>query len=129
MTDPKLTLTVLPWTFAVCRLAATDPVPAWALEGKFFSITRTPQELSLVCLQENVPGGVVSENGWRAFQIMGVFDFSLIGILYSILRPLTEAHISIFAVSTYDTDYILVKENRLEFAFRALTEAGFPVSK
>jgi uncharacterized protein len=122
-----LTLSVLPDTLAVCRLGEKDAIPSWAYEGSFISITRTRQELSLLCPQENVPEGVVSEKGWRALQVVGVLDFSLTGILYSILQPLTEAKVSIFAVSTYDTDYILVKEDRLDAAVRALTEAGFTI--
>ena len=128
MPNPAISLSSLPGTFAVCRLAAGDPVPAWALEGRFFSVTRTPAELSVVCPQENVPAGVVSEMVWRAFQVAGVLDFSLTGILHSILQPLTQAGISIFAVSTYNTDYILVKEDRLEAAVHALVEAGFRVT-
>jgi len=128
MPAQSLTLNVLPETFAVCRLDKEDAIPSWAYKGAFTSITRTPQELSLLCPQKNVPTGVVCEKGWKALQVAGVLDFSLTGILYSILQPLTGAKISIFAVSTYDTDYILVKEERLEAAVRALAEAGFTIS-
>ncbi len=110
MADVTLTLTVLPETLAVCRLASDAAVPGWAMAGSFSSITRTADELSVVCAQSQVPDGVKREGGWRGLKVEGPLDFALTGILASLAAPLAQAGISIFAVSTYDTDYVLVKE-------------------
>lgn len=123
----SLSLTVLPGNLAVSRLQSGDALPDWALRGDFFSVTRTPQEVSVVCAEELAPEDVKCERGWRALQVNGVLDFSLTGILFRLLQPLTEAKISIFALSTYDTDYILVREERLQDAVAALRGAGYPV--
>jgi len=100
------------------------PLPAWAIAGPFYSITRTTEELSVVCPELAIPDEIVSEKGWRCLKIHGPLDFSLIGILSSLTIPLTKAGISIFAISTYDTDYLLVQETELEKAKAALREAG-----
>src|SRR6185437_6302828 len=97
-------------TFAVCRLGADATIPPWATAGSFFSITRTADELSVVCNQDAVPEGVVSERGWRCLRVAGTMPFSVIGVLASLTVPLAQAGISIFAVSTFDTDYLLVKQ-------------------
>jgi len=122
-----LTLSVLPDTFAICRLDARAPIPAWA-RGDFLSITRTRDELSIVCAQSNVPDGIQCERDWRAFQVVGQLDFALTGILASLSAPLADAGISIFALSTFDTDYILVKARDLEKAKRVLREAKHRVT-
>jgi uncharacterized protein len=124
----SIRMKVWPEVFAVCRLPRDQAIPSWALQGSFYSITRTQDELSIVCLQTDVPQGVTCENGWRALQVEGVLDFSLVGILYTILQPLTQAGISIFAISTYDTDYLLVKEQDLENAASALSQSGISVT-
>jgi hypothetical protein len=115
---------LLSGTFAVCRLRSDAPVPDWANDGPFVSITRSSEELSIVCLQDHVPAGTVSEGSWRCFKVEGPLDFGLTGVLASLVQPLAEAEISLFAVSTYDTDYVLVKEEKLERAARVLTLAG-----
>jgi hypothetical protein len=117
-----MNVTVLPEPLAVCRLAATARVPSWALElhESFVSVTRTPDELSVVCPDAAVPPDVETESGWRALQLPGPIPFGQIGVLASLATPLAAAGISIFAVSTYDTDYILVKETDLERALAAL---------
>ena len=120
-------LTLLPDVFAVCRLDRNSLVPDWGLSGDFYSITRTAEELSVVCLQRDVPAGVQHEAGWRCLKVAGPLDFALIGILASLTAPLAQAGISLFAVSTYDTDYLLVKEVDLERATTALTAAGHRV--
>src|SRR5690348_6021230 len=97
----KLTLTLMADTLAVCRLEPTMPVPAWALQVPFFSLTRTPEELSLVVSQACVPEEIVCEREWRALKIEGPLDFTLTGILVSVCAPLAEADISIFVISTY----------------------------
>jgi len=123
-----LTLSILPDTFAICRLAPDAPIPAWA-RGDFLSLTCTRDELSLVCAQANVPAGVQCECAWRALRVIGRLDFALTGILASLAAPLADAGISIFALSTFDTDYILVKAGDLENAIRALRQAGHKIEE
>jgi hypothetical protein len=108
----RLTLILLPERYAVCRFAPGAAIPAWALDGPFCSITRTADELSAVCLDAAVPPEVQCEHGWRAIKFSGPFDFALVGILVAVAQPLAAAGISIFAISTYDTDYILVREQQ-----------------
>ena len=110
-----MNLEILPDTFAICRLDAAAPIPAWA-RGDFISITRTRDELSIVCAQINVPRDVKCERAWRALRGIGVLDFALTGILASLATPLADAGISIFAISTFDTDYLLVKQNDFDHA-------------
>ena len=114
----------LPGSFAVCRLAAKAAVPDWALHGPFFSVTSTAEELSIVCPGAQVPFEVVHESGWACLKLLGPFPFSETGILASFVQPLSERAIPIFAVSTFDTDYVLVKQKWLEKAVQALREAG-----
>src|SRR5438093_11466986 len=120
MTLRRLTLTVLADQFAVCKLTPEAPIPAWAITGAFSSITRTADELSIVCRQDAVPEGAVCERGWRCLRVAGTIPFSAVGVLASLTAPLAEAGISLFAVSTFDTDYLLVKEKDLEAALDAL---------
>lgn len=122
-----LTLSLLEGTFAVCQLGAGEQVPAWALDGSFCSATRTAGELSIVCEQRQVPANLKSERGWRCLMAHGPFDFALTGILASLLVPLAEAEVGIFALSTYDTDYLLVKEADLNRAIEALAGAGHTI--
>jgi hypothetical protein len=112
--------------FAVCRLAADAPVPQWASRGSVFSITRTGDELSIVCEGKFVPSSVRCERGWRCFKLEGPFPFAMTGVLASVLEPLA-AGVSIFAMSTYDTDYVMVKEKSLAKAVKALRAAGHGV--
>ena len=121
-----LTLSVLPDTFAICRLDARAPIPAWA-RGDFVAITRTRDELSIVCAQANVPDGIACERDWRALRVEGKLDFALTGVLASLSAPLADAGISIFALSTFDTDYVLVKARDLEKGIYALENAGFQI--
>ena len=115
----------LPKIFSVCRLEPSAEIPAWARNGSFFSITKTNDELSIVCEQAFVPSGVKSENDWRVFKVVGPLGFSLTGILASIAQPLAEEKISIFAISTFDTDFVLVKNRDWLRACEALEGAGF----
>jgi hypothetical protein len=124
MTEHRLQLTLLPGVFAVCRFDGHAAVPAWAATGDFNSITRAGDELSVVCAQDAVPHGVRCEGDWRCLRIAGAIDFSQFGVLASLLIPLAEAGISVFAVSTFDTDYVLVKEKDLAAARAALSEHG-----
>lgn len=114
---------------AVCRLGAGEPVPEWATAGEFFSITKTADELSIVCAEAAVPACVRCERGWRSLKVEGPLDFSLTGVMWSLAEPLARARISIFAISTFDTDYLLVKEGDLGRAVLALSESGHRVEK
>lgn len=122
-----LRLTLLPGRYAVCRLDNQAPLPDWAMKAAFCSVTRTADELSIVCAESDVPKEVHCENGWRILKLEGPFEFSLVGILLAVLRPLAEHGVGIFALSTYDTDYVLVKELQLDQALSALAEAGHQV--
>ena len=122
-----LELSLLPGSFAISRLAADSPIPAWATEGPFFSVTRTGDELSVVTELSVVPLGVQSERGWRVLRVHGPFVLSEIGILASLATPLAEAKISLFAVSTFDTDYLLVASETLSGVIAALEGAGHTV--
>lgn len=125
----SLTLSVLPERYAVCRFDPHEPIPAWATRSQFFTVTRTTDELSLTCPETDVPSDVTKcERGWRGFKLHGPFDFGLTGILASVLNPLAEAGIGIFALSTFDTDYVLVKEENLEKAIEALRAEGHIIS-
>ena len=120
-----LDLSVLPGTLALCRLPANVPPPNWALAGQgFLAFTRTEAELSVVSPSEAVPERVPREDGWRALRVDTPLDFSMTGVLASLTQPLAKAGISIFAISTHDTDYVLVKEDALEGAMQTLVAAG-----
>lgn len=118
-------LTLLPDTFAICRLDADTAIPAWAISDSFFSITRTADELSIVCLQSLVPDGIRCKQDWRCFQLAGPIPFTTVGVLASLVQPLAEAGINVFAVSTFDTDYLLVKAANFKGAIDALRQQGF----
>lgn len=122
---PRLTLSLLPLRLAVCRFAPETPLPP--LGGAFFSLTRTADELSLVCEDALVPPGARAEAGWVALKLHGPFEFTLTGILAAVLNPLRDAGVGIFALSTFDTDYVLVKRERLDAALDALRGAGHTI--
>ena len=118
-------LTLLPGRLAICRLPADAPVPGWTpTAGSLLSITRTADELSVVCDEARVTVEVVAERGWRALRVTGPLDFALTGVLAALAAPLAAAGVSIFALSTYDTDYVLVREADVERAVAALAHAG-----
>ncbi len=117
-----LKLHVLPEVLAICRLASDAALPDWIdTSAGFLTISRTADELSLVCEQERVPERVRAELGWRAFKVEGPLDFALTGILAALTNPLADAGISVFAISTFETDYLLVREDELA---RAIAELG-----
>jgi uncharacterized protein len=122
-----LKMTLLPDKYGVCRLNKEDNIPSWAYEGEFFSLTKTTDELSVLCLESNIPAGLKLEGDWRVLKVLGPLDFSLIGILSKISGILAQQDISIFAVSTYDTDYILVKNNKVENAVEVLEREGYEI--
>jgi hypothetical protein len=110
--------------YAVVRLAPEAPVPAWATKGDFTSITRTAEELSIVCPAENLPADVHAGHRWVCLKLEGPFAFSQTGVLLSFIEPLSNNGVPIFAVSTYDTDYVLVQEEFARSALSALQGAG-----
>jgi uncharacterized protein len=122
-----LRLSVFRERLSVCRLEPRAEIPPWATAAPFFCVTRTPEELSIVCPEERVPGGVACERGWRAFKLEGPFDFGLVGVLASVAAPLAESDVGILAIATHDTDYVLVKEEQLDLATSALRERGHEV--
>jgi hypothetical protein len=122
-------LTLLAERFAISRLAADAPVPDWATQGPFFSVTRTGDELSIVSEISQVPVGVQSQPGWRVLKVHGPFVLSEIGVLSALAAPLAEAKISLFAVSTFDTDYLLVATETLSAAVAALGWAGHTIHR
>lgn len=122
-----LTLHLHPGEYAVCRLAPDTAVPAWTDGPGFSSVTRTADELSVICPAAHVPAGVKHEAGWRLLQLAGPFDFGAVGILHSVLTPLASAKISSLAVATFDTDYLLIKADKLDPALSALRAAGHTV--
>lgn len=126
--DVALRLSVLDDRLAVCRLEPDSEAPGWATKAGFFSVTRTTDELSIVCPEETVPDEVICEDGWRALVVEGPLDFSLVGILASISGPLADAGVSVFTISTYETDYVLVKREQLDSALSALRGAGHELS-
>lgn len=128
MEPPSLILDLLPGVCAVCRLDAEAELPPWAIgTGPLFSMARTSEELSLVCAADAVPSGVRAEGGWRVLKVRGPLAFSLTGILAALAVPLARAEVSIFAVSTFDTDYLLVRQGQLAAALDALRAAGHTV--
>ena len=125
---PHLHLSLAPARMSVCQLAPAAAVPAWASGGTgFISVTRTREELSIVCPEALVPAGLKQESGWRILQVEGPLDFALTGILAALLAPLARAGVSIFALSTFNTDYVLVQEPKLPVALAALRAAGHTV--
>jgi len=120
----SLKFSILAQRFAVCQLAADAALPAWATAGSIFCVMRNPDELSILCEEQRVPPGLRMESGWSAIKLEGPFPFSMTGVLSSVVRPLAEAGISVFAVSTFDTDYVLVKQDRLDQAQMTLESAG-----
>jgi hypothetical protein len=119
-----LTLQLSPGEFAICRLPTDASIPPWAHSAVFSSITRTPDELSIICPATQVPADVKQEAGWRLLKFAGPFAFTETGILASVLAPLAVANISILATATFDTDYLLVKGSQLPDARRVLEAAG-----
>ncbi len=127
MTTSPIPLRLLSDRFAVCRLAADDEIPQQLESSTFLSVTRTPTELSIVCSEAPDPPGRV-EPGWRCLVVDGTLEFDQVGILASLAQPLATSGVSIFVISTYDTDYLLVKEEKLEVALDALRAAGHHIA-
>jgi len=127
MSNVQLILLVQEGSFSVCRLSADARIPDWVPVQGLTSVTRTADELSIVCRGDASPDSAQAERDFRVLKIEGPLDFSLTGILQAVAGPLADADISIFALSTYDTDYVLIKQNDLEKAVSTLELAGHSI--
>ncbi len=127
MARQPLHLRLLSGNLAVSRLDPQAEIPSWAVASLPFSVTRTQEELSIICPESCVPAGIVCERGWRILQFEGPFDFGAVGVLASVADPLAAAGISILALATYDTDYVLVREALIERAVTVLRTHGHTV--
>ena len=128
--SPNLPLELLPDRLAICRLEADAPVPGWVNDSRgFVTVSRTTEELSITAAQRAVPPEVRCERDYRAFRVRGPLPLDLIGILAAIANPLADAGLGIFAISTFDTDYVLVKSRDLAVAVAALEAAGHQVTR
>ena len=125
--NEKLNLKLLKGKYSVCRINKDDEIPKWIFNEEFFSITKTEDELSIVCLQDKIKDDVLCERNWKVLKIEGPLDFSLIGILSKISTLMANNNISIFAISTYDTDYILIKEESIDKAIELLINNNYNV--
>jgi hypothetical protein len=121
-------LHVHPESYAVVRLDPDADLPAWASAGAFTAATRTQSELSIVCPEDDVPPSASAERGWRLLEVAGPLDFSLTGVFASLAAPLAEAEVTLFALSTFETDYLLVRARQLAQAAAALRDAGHAVA-
>jgi uncharacterized protein len=125
MTEPhRLKFLWLKGPYAIVRLAPDAAIPEWATKGDFTSITRTPDELSIVCPLENLPREIHPAHRWQCFKLEGPFPFSQTGILLSFIEPLSSVGIPIFAISTFDTDYVLIQDEFADLALDAVERAG-----
>jgi hypothetical protein len=121
---PDLELVLEPWALSVCRLDPDSPWPPPPADSPVYSVTRTPDELSVVCCVGDEPDGSRVESGWRALRVVGPLAFDLVGIVASVTVPLAEADVGVFVISTYDTDLVLVKRSDIDLAVRTLDAAG-----
>jgi aminoglycoside 6'-N-acetyltransferase I len=123
-----LRLLIVEGAFAISKLPTGSPLPQWATQGVLFSITRTAEELSIVCGENQVPEGINCERDWRCLRVAGAMAFTVVGVLASLTAPLAPAGISLFAISTFDTDYVLVKAADFERAITVLRSAGHDIN-
>ncbi len=121
-------LRTLPDPYAIVRLHPGSELPDWVDKGPFRSVTRTDNEVSVVCRDHDVPEGESAERGWRVLELLGPLDFSLTGVVASLVDPLARAEIPIFVISTFETDYVLVREVNLEDTIEVLELAGHDVA-
>jgi uncharacterized protein len=120
-------LSLLAETFTICHLAADAALPEWATQGQFFSITRTSDELSVIAETVLVPARLRTKVSWRVMKVHGPFDLSEVGVLAALVQALAAAGVSVFAVSTFDTDYLLVQCSQLREAVAALRNAAHTI--
>jgi hypothetical protein len=127
MQPRKLTLSILPDRYAVCKIEPEHDVPQWVERSAFWSVTKTQHELSIVCCEDSVPDDIEAERGWRILEVKGPLDFSMTGVLNSLTRPLAESRISVFVLSTYLTDYLMIREKDSESAIITLRVQGHSI--
>ena len=128
MKSTNLNLSILPDMYTVCRLPSKTAIPTWGTASSFYSVTHTSDEISIVCESKAMPASVKAKRNWRMIKVEGPLDFSLTGVLVSIAVPLANVNISIFSISTFDTDYILVQDKSLSKALTVLRDSGFTVN-
>ena len=128
MQKRQLKLSLLEDFFGICVFESNASISEWAGTASFCSITRTEKKLTVVCPQNIIPADIEHERDWRCFRIDGSFDLNQIGVISSLAAPLAQAGISIFVVSSYDTDYILVKEEKVEQAIAVLSGDGHSIA-
>jgi uncharacterized protein len=121
---PSMTISVLPEELAICRLDPSGPIPQRPGRGPLWSLTVTPDEVTVICAVGEIPHAARAELGWRAFKVEGPLEFEIVGSLDSLLQPLVDARVSVFAISTFDTDYVLVRAHDVRPASTALRVAG-----
>jgi len=122
-----LRIAVLPNILAVCRLEPEAGVPSW-VSGSFTTVSRTDEELSIVCDAVAVPDGVRAERGWRVLRVRGPIPFDVTGVAAALVAPLAQARISVFPIATFDTDYLLLEEESFERAIEVLRAAGHEIA-
>jgi hypothetical protein len=129
MQKRQLQLSLLDEMYGICVFPNNTPIPEWVVTASWFSITRTRKELTIVCQQSIIPSDCEYNSDWRLFRIDGSFDLNQVGVISSLAVPLAQAGISIFVVSSYDTDYFLIKERHLDNAIAVLTEYGHTINR
>lgn len=122
-----LTFELIPGTYSLCRMEPHEGVPSWVYLSAFFSVTKSKEELSIVCEEYLVPDDVTVEESWRLLRIVGTLDLTLTGITAKFSAPLAEADINICVIATYDTDYLMVKSDKILKTLEVLSKAGFGI--
>lgn len=117
-------LHVLEETLAVVRMQPSDPIPDWVWRGRFASVTRTHDELSIFCEESVVPDAIDGTGGWRAIRVAGQIAMEISGVISGLTLPLAAKQISLFSISTHDTDYLVIREDRLDDAMDILSRSG-----
>jgi uncharacterized protein len=123
----QLKFIVLEGSYSLCRLLADEAIPSWIFASPFYTISKSPQELFIVCESKYVPGNTQQSNGWKLLKIDAVLELSITGITAKFSKPLAEAGINLCVIATFDTDYVMVPEEKLFFAAEALQKEGFTV--
>ncbi|MFC1633924.1 ACT domain-containing protein [Planctomycetota bacterium] len=124
MNFPKLRLRVLPKVYAICSFDPDAAFPGWTHRSSILSITKTPKEITLVCEENHVPGECKKSEHWKCIKVEGRFDLDAVGVLASIAGPLAQNKISLYVISTYDTDYVLIQTKNIDKAMSCLDKFG-----
>ena len=128
MRNDKLTLSLLTGEYAVCKLEPGHDIPKWVTRNGFWSVTKTRNELSIVCPEDRIPEGVKAESGWKILEVEGPLDFSMTGVLNCLTKPLADSKISVFVLSAYLTDFLLIRSKDLKPAIEVLRAQGHKIS-